>query len=96
MNAHKNKPGTIIQFYLKARSIKPVPGCSCYTLADEMDNVGPDSVEAAIDDWTDKMVSSIRQWRKLASGGWIKFIQPPRVVVRNLILWACVQSRLDA
>ena len=87
------RPGTIITHYLRKKHIKPSNGCSCYPLAADMDRAGADSIEEDIEEWTDKMVESIKLWRKKQDNAWAKFVCPPRFVVKNLILWACKESR---
>jgi len=92
VNTHKNKPGTILMHYFRARNIKPTSGCSCYPLAEKMDNRGPEEVLENIENWTDDMVLSAKEWRKGSTGGWLRFIVPPRIVVKHLIVWACNES----
>lgn len=84
--------GTIIAHYLHSKGIKPTAGCSCYELAQEMDRTSPESIKENIDEWTDRMVASIVEWRKFAEKSWQKFVMPPRFTVKGLILWACNES----
>jgi hypothetical protein len=82
-------PGTRISKVLKKFGIKPNRGCSCYKLAQEMNRVGVDVVMEKLDYYTDKMLESIKEWRKSQNGFTIVVAQPPRAVVRSFIEWAC-------
>lgn len=85
-------PGRVIIRYLATKRIKPSKGCSCYTLANEMDKIGSIKVREEIQNWTTKMMTSIENWKKLSDKTWKVFICPPKMVVKNLILWACTES----
>ena len=82
--------GTIIKGTLSAFGIKPTTGCRCYQLAIDMNSTTPDEIEKDIERWTDEMVESIKEWRKEKTKA---IPQPPRLVVRRFILWACAESR---
>jgi len=85
-------PGTVLMRYLASKSIKPSKGCNCYELARRMDMSGSEKVLKEIDAWTDKMMESIKNWKKLSDKMWKVFICPPKIVIKNLILWACTES----
>jgi len=85
-------PGKVLMQYFRTKRISPSKGCSCYELADEMNKFGSVRVKKNIDYWTDKMMKSIKDWKKFSDKIWRRFVCPPRFVVKNLILWACEES----
>jgi hypothetical protein len=82
-------PGTRISMALKRFGIKPTKGCRCYELAREMNRVGSEGVLAELDKYTNNMYDSIKEWRKSQEGFTIIVAQPPKVVIREFITWAC-------
>ncbi len=91
-NEYSGKVGSYIKNFLKKFRIRPHVGCSCYSLAEEMDRVGPDVVEKEIDSYTDKMYESIKDWRRTRSG-LIPVPQPPRIVIYETIQFAILMVR---
>lgn len=85
-------PGTVIKQLLSKFYIKPIQGCGCYALADEMDKIGYSALESQIEQYTDKMVESIKDWRKGIS---TLIPQPPRSTVQSLIKFGIEQSKSE-
>jgi hypothetical protein len=76
---------TLQTFYIQDK------GCGgCKALADEMDAVGPDVVEAKLEHYVKEMGESIKSWRKLTG---TPIPVPPALVCRQFILYAVGKSR---
>ena len=82
----RNKPGTNIRTVLHLFGINPNEGCGCEALATKMDEAGSEKVLDEIEQYTDDMVNSIKEWRKENNS---VIPTPPRVVVKEFITWAC-------
>jgi hypothetical protein len=83
--AINNRPGTRIKRVLARFGIRPNMGCGCTALANKMDEVGSAKVLEELDSYADEMYESIKKWRR----GREVIPQPPLIVVRNFIVWAC-------
>jgi len=86
--------GTVIKELLSAWGITSHYGCGCTDLAIEMDSVGTDVVELQLDEYTQKMSYSIRNWR-LSSGIPFPILHPPMFLIKKLIQYAIKKSRED-
>lgn len=84
-------PGTIIRETLHSFGITD-NGCGCTALANEMDQVGADRVEAQLDIYVSKMNESIKRWRRNSG---LPLPQPPSLVIKELILYGIRKSRQE-
>lgn len=82
--------GTVIKELLFSLGIRSNEGCSCTALAQEMDRVGPEHIEKNLDLYVDKMLGSIKKWRRENHS---ILPTPPRIVVEKLILYGISRSR---
>ena len=83
--------GSRIKEFLSKRGIVSHSGCGCEELARELDSIGVDEVERRVDEFAEKMQSSIRKWKR---GGISKLIPtPPLIVIKNFLLWAIEEER---
>ncbi len=85
-------PGAVLITYLKKKGIRTTAGCDCTRLAKDMNFAGAEKVLLELEIWTNKMVESIKSWKKLTDNKWAPFICPPKMIVQRTIRWACEES----
>ena len=86
-------PGTRIQQALiQLFRISGFAGCGCDELAREMNEVGPEKIKANLDYYVERMFKSIKKWRTMKK---TPIPQPPKIVIKSFILWACTPTCVD-
>lgn len=91
MVINNRKVGTIIKNVLTSYGIKPSEGCRCHALAAEMDKHSSTEIRNNIEHWTNEMSESIKEWRLIGKRRFL-LPQPPLLIVKKLILYACDKS----